>query len=207
MKMGPMMVRWLLDALDAADRPEAMVDLMTDAEDDRWANQLAKGGTFTWETWHARSHEPADERHNRSESHAFGATVLTSVPETLLGVRVAEAGAAMLKISPPGEGLDAASGRVPTERGPVEVDWERDSDSITVDVTVPWNATATAEIPIPRDGDLTADNDGATLTLDRGPLAVTGTPGYRPDGVGAIEQHAERVSADLGAGSYEFEIR
>ncbi|WP_459193269.1 family 78 glycoside hydrolase catalytic domain [Halosimplex sp. J119] len=198
LSMGPMMVRWLLDALDRTDRPAAMVDLLTDAEADGWANILDVGGTFTWETWHCRTLEPADERHNRSESHAMGATVLTSIQRTLLGVRVTSPGAATLEIAPPAEGLDEASGRVPTERGPVAVEWERDDDAFALDVTVPWNATATVVLP----GDerpLSANEGGDAL------LGVDGPVADPPEGVESIAVEDGDLVVEVGAGSYSFE--
>ncbi|MFC7196349.1 alpha-L-rhamnosidase C-terminal domain-containing protein [Halosimplex aquaticum] len=200
MRMGPMMVRWLLDALDRTDRPATMVDLVTDADADGWANILDVGGTFTWETWHCRTLEPADERHNRSESHAMGATVLTSIQRTLLGVRVTSPGAGTLEIAPPADGLDEASGRVPTERGPVAVDWERDGDAFALDVTVPWNATATVVLPGERQPDAVTEGETPLLRAD-GPVADL------PEGIESVELGEDGVAVEVGAGSYSFERR
>lgn len=199
MRMGPMMVRWLLDAFDVEDRPAAMVDLLTDRERDGWANILEQDGSFTWETWHCRSLEPDDERRNRSTSHAMGATVLASIQRTLLGVHVTAPGAATIEISPPADGLDEASGRVPTERGPVEVGWERDGEDFALDVTVPWNATATVRLP----------TDGTPERVAAGEHVVFGTDGPSndlPDGVRSVSETDDGVAVEVGAGSYGFEL-
>ncbi len=200
MRMGPMMVRWLLDALDRTDRPAATVDLLTDPAADGWANILDVGGTFTWETWHCRTLDPADERHNRSESHAMGATVLTSVQRTLLGVHVTSPGGATLEIAPPAEGVGEASGRVPTERGPVSVDWERDGDEFALDVTVPWNTTATVVLP--------GEGEPESVTEDGTPLFGVDRPvADLPEGVESVTVEDGGVAVEVGAGSYEFERR
>ncbi len=84
-----MMVPWLCRALETSGRTDALVDLITNPDDDGWANILARDGTFTWETWHCRDPElPTSERRNRSESHAMGAPVLVSIQRALLGVRL-----------------------------------------------------------------------------------------------------------------------
>lgn len=198
MGMGPMMVRWLLDAFDAEGRPGAMVDLLTDSEQDGWANILERDGSFTWETWHCRSLEPDDERHNRSSSHAMGATVLASIQRTLLGVDVTAPGAATIEISPPADGLDQASGQVPTERGPVEVDWQRVGEDFSLDVTVPWNATAT--VALPGDDTPARVTEGGVVILDG-----DGPSGALPDGVRSVGETDDGVAVAVGAGTYSFE--
>jgi hypothetical protein len=56
---------WLLQALADADRADAVLTRLTDAQDLGWANVLARGGTFTWEQWNPE----ASERY----SHGWGA--------------------------------------------------------------------------------------------------------------------------------------
>ncbi|SFL33947.1 alpha-L-rhamnosidase [Halogranum rubrum] len=160
MQMGPMMVPWLLEALEASDRPEAIVDLLTDPSQDGWANILEQGGTFTWESWHCRDEEmPDDERRNRSESHAMGATMFTYVQRALLGVRYGRPTDRTFRVAPPHEALDSATGRVPTEYGPLKTAWRRDGDRFEMTVTVPWNAGATLSLPLGPDGELSVDGE------------------------------------------------
>jgi len=192
-KMGPMMVPWLLEALDAADRPAAMVDLLTDREADGWANILDVGGTFTWETWHCRTLADDDERHNRSESHAMGATVLEYVQRTLLGVNITARGGSEVAIEPPRTGLDHAEGTVPTEHGTVAVSWERTGDGLALSATVPWNTTATVTLPTDNADAATVTEDGETIGEDL------------PEGVESVTRTDEGVVLTVGAGEYAFE--
>ncbi|MEE6258831.1 family 78 glycoside hydrolase catalytic domain [Plantactinospora sonchi] len=142
MRQGPMTAHWLLQALGDAGRPDAVLELLTDPEDLGWANILAQGGTFTWEAW------TLDPGSNFSQSHGWGAQALVDVQQTLLGVRIASPGAARVDIVPPATGLGRAAGTVPTQRGPVSVDWRRVGGGLRVEVEVPVNVTARVALPV-----------------------------------------------------------
>ncbi|TMC10931.1 MAG: alpha-L-rhamnosidase [Chloroflexi bacterium] len=117
-RMGPMTAHRVLDALAGAGRTSHVVRLLTDEHSPGWANVLARGGTFTWESWDA-------PEAGRSLSHGWGATVLVAIQRALLGVAVIEPGAAAVRVRPPSAGLEWAEGTVPTQRGPVAVRWRR----------------------------------------------------------------------------------
>ncbi|MGH3392879.1 MAG: alpha-L-rhamnosidase C-terminal domain-containing protein [Actinomadura sp.] len=138
MRMGPMAAHWLLTALDG--RPDEVVRRLTDADGPGWADILAKGGTFTWESWDA-------DTTGQSLSHPWGAASLVDIQRTLLGVRVTGPGAAAVAIRPPASGLSHASGSVPTQRGDVTVGWRRTGQALSVTVDVPVNVRAEVELP------------------------------------------------------------
>ncbi|MEU0153989.1 family 78 glycoside hydrolase catalytic domain [Micromonospora fulviviridis] len=142
MKQGPMTAHWLLRALADAGRPDAVLRLLTNPDDLGWANILAQGGTFTWEAW------TLDPGTNFSQSHGWGSQALVDLQETLLGVRAAAPGAAVVDVAPPAVGLDHASGTVPTQRGPVRLDWRRAGVGLQVDLEVPVNVTARVALPV-----------------------------------------------------------
>ncbi|MEU8299875.1 family 78 glycoside hydrolase catalytic domain [Micromonospora sp. NPDC048909] len=142
MKQGPMTAHWLLRALADAGRPDAVLRLLTNPDDLGWANILARGGTFTWEAW------TLDPGSNFSQSHGWGAQAVVDVQETLLGVRTASPGAAVVEVAPPAIGLDRAAGTVPTQRGPVRLDWRRTGSGLRVDLDVPVNVTARVALPV-----------------------------------------------------------
>jgi len=199
MSMGPMMVQWLCEAFEATGRTDALVDLITDEEQDGWADILSRDQTsfFTWESWQARSEDvtKGGGHRNRSESHAMGATVLVSIQRALLGIRDLGPGGAHLDVAPPAEGIDSASGTVPTERGPVEVSWDRDG-GFSLDLTVPWNATATVRLPV--DGPVAEGGD----ELWDGEAATD-----LPAGVTDVRQEGDAVVAEVQAGDYRFVAR
>ncbi|ASO20813.1 Bacterial alpha-L-rhamnosidase [Actinoalloteichus hoggarensis] len=141
MRQGPMTAHWLLQALSDADRPDAVLDLLTDRDDLGWANILDQGGTFTWEAW------TLDEGTNHSQSHGWGAQAAVDVVETMLGIRLGEPGAATVLIVPPASGPADAAGTVHTQRGPVSLDWRRTARGLHADVEIPVNVTARVELP------------------------------------------------------------
>ena len=140
-----MTAHWLLQALSDADRPDAVVDLLTADDDLGWADVLAKGGTFTWEAW------TLDAGSNFSQSHGWGAQAVVDVQQTLLGVRTASPGAGKVDVVPPKSGLDRAKGTVVTQRGEIAVDWRRNKDGVDLKLDVPVNQTARVALPITGD--------------------------------------------------------
>lgn len=138
MRMGPFTSHGLMKAL--ADRPDKVVERLTDTEGPGWGNILARGGTFTWESWDA-------PETGQSHSHPWGSVALVDVQESLLGVSVTAPGSARVRVRPPRSGLDRASGTVPVQRGDVSVDWVRDGAGFRMTVDVPVNVTAEVHVP------------------------------------------------------------
>jgi alpha-L-rhamnosidase len=139
--MGPMTADVLLRALHRADLDSAVVRAVTDPSRPGWAQILARGATFTWESWNARD-VPGD-----SESHGWGSSVLAVLQEDMLGVTVAAPGASRVDVRIPSVGVMRARGRVPTQRGPVLVSWNRTADDYRIELTVPANVVATVHLP------------------------------------------------------------
>ncbi|TDD87810.1 alpha-L-rhamnosidase [Actinomadura darangshiensis] len=138
LQMGPMTAHRLLQAL--GDRPDDVVTRLTATEGPGWGNILARGGTFTWESWDA-------PETGQSSSHPWGATSLVEVQRTLLGVTVTAPGSSAVRIKPPLTGLDRASGTVPLQRGDVGVTWKRAGHGFSLSVDVPVNVRAEIHVP------------------------------------------------------------
>jgi alpha-L-rhamnosidase len=141
MAMGPMTADVLLRALHAAGRDDSLVKAITDPNQPGWAQILARGATFTWESWNARD-VPGD-----SESHGWGSTVLPVLQSDVLGVHVVAPGAARIEVAVPDVAPFAVAGVVPTERGPVRVAWQRTSRHFVLNLTVPANVDAVVRFP------------------------------------------------------------
>jgi alpha-L-rhamnosidase len=141
MRQGPMTAHWLLQALSDADRPDAVLDLLTAKDGLGWADILEQDGTFTWEAW------TLDPGSNFSQSHGWGAQAAVDVIESQLGVRLGAPGGATVRIEPPRAGLDHAAGTVHTERGPVSLDWSRSERGVLAELDVPVNVTAAVALP------------------------------------------------------------
>jgi alpha-L-rhamnosidase len=152
-----MTAHWLAQALGDSGRHEALLGLLTNPENPGWAQVLARGGTFTWESWDA-----ASSGQTESESHGWGSQVIVDILETLLGVRVISPGAAVVGIRPPPSGLSFARGRVHTERGPVHVAWSRQGTAgLELTIDVPMNVRAEVALPATELARTTASGAGA----------------------------------------------
>ncbi|MES9539863.1 family 78 glycoside hydrolase catalytic domain [Actinomadura sp. NPDC000600] len=151
MQMGPMTAHRLLEAL--AGRPADVVARLTDKDGPGWGNILARGGTFTWESWDA-------PETGQSHSHPWGATSLVEVQRTLLGVTATAPASAAVRIRPPLTGLDRAAGTVPLQRGDVGVAWKRAGDGFSLDADIPVNVRAEIHVPARSAGDVHVSGPG-----------------------------------------------
>ncbi len=185
--LGPNHGLELLRGLAAAGLPEAVVRTLTDASIPGWAHIVAVGGTFTWEQW-----SPSDLIGD-SMSHGWGSSALVAMQETLLGVTFMapdEDGTVRLAVTPPTRGLAGATGSVPTIAGPLAVAWERGSGGrLTVDLSVPANATAMVTVPA----------SGGVSSVREGGIAVERAPGVT---VRSVADGMAQLS--VGSGRYRF---
>lgn len=154
MRQGPMTLRTLLDALRITDRPDTIVDVLTDPTQDGPAQVLAEGGTFLWEQWtpgcatSSCTGSQVSQSSSESMSHGWGAGAITGILEGVLGIQVTSPGASTVRIAPADKGLDHASGTQWTERGEVGVDWCRNAHGVDTKVDIPVNVTATVALPV-----------------------------------------------------------
>ena len=149
-----MTAHWLLKALADAGKPDQVLARLTDQTGAGWAKILAQGGTFTWESWTA----PAE---GNSESHGWGAQAVVDIIESLLGLKITAPGASAIQIAPPATGLTFANGTVHTERGDVQIDWQRQTNGgLPLDVTIPVNVAATVVLPISKPLNTSASGAG-----------------------------------------------
>ena len=185
MDVGPNHGLELLRGLAVAGMPDAMVHLLTDTSIPGWAHIVAAGGSFTWEVW-----KPSDLIGD-SLSHGWGSSALVAMQETLLGVTLGQPdsdGRVRAVVAPPSAGLGRARGSVPTIAGPLHLAWQRRSNGMTMELTVPANATATVRVPA---SDAASVHEGGT--------AAAAAPG-----VTVMSAGAGFVELSVGSGTYRF---
>jgi alpha-L-rhamnosidase len=154
MQQGPMTAHWLLKSLAAGGKPDQVIARLTDQAGLGWANILAQGGTYTWESWTAPTL-------GESESHGWGAQALVDIVESLLGLQVTAPAASAIQIVPPATGLSYANGTVHTERGTVQIAWQRPANGgLTLALTIPVNVGATVVLPITKPASTSASGQG-----------------------------------------------
>ena len=185
--VGPNHGLELMRALAAAGMPAAMVRTLTDASVPGWAHILAAGGTFTWETW-----TPSDLIGD-SMSHGWGSAALVAMQETLLGVSPLEPGAGgtvRVLVNPPSNGIAAASGSVPTVAGPVSAQWRRSGTRLSLDLSVPPNASAHISMPAP-----------SASAVREGGVPATSSPGIQ-----VLSDSGGSIVFSVGSGTYRFTV-
>ena len=185
MESPPRTATEVLRALAVTGRVADMARILTDPRIDGWAQILSRGATFTWEVWH-----PSDA-HGDSLSHGWGSAVLAEIVHHLLGVRPTSGGYATFAVTPPATALTGAQGTIPTPRGPVRAAWQRgrgSHTSLSLDLTVPPNASATVHLPVGR----------------AGTLSESGAPLARSPGVETAYVTDDRTVLRVGAGTYRF---
>ena len=106
----------LLDALYLNGEADHALDLMTARHDRSWWNMIQAGSTMTLEAWDWRY------KNNLDWNHAWGAAPANIIPRYVLGVRPIAPGFSEILIQPQPGSLTWARGRVPTNRGPVDVE-------------------------------------------------------------------------------------
>lgn len=136
MKQGPMTVHLLLKALGKAGRTDAIVRLLTNADDWGWVKTLKDGGTFTPEAW-------ALSGDANSESHAWGAQALADIVAYLIGVTPVpgQPGHFVLTL-PDAAVLPKLAADLPTDFGVLHVQWQVVDGVRKVSVTLPVNTQA-----------------------------------------------------------------
>jgi alpha-L-rhamnosidase len=134
--------QYLMDALFANGKGTRALELMTAPGDRSWRHMVDSGSTISWEAWDHKY------KSNQDWNHAWGAAPANLLPRFVLGIEAAAPGWSHARIRPfPGD-LAFAKGRVPTPRGPIEVDW-KNAATFEISVVLPAGTTATLELPAP----------------------------------------------------------
>jgi hypothetical protein len=142
------------EALVLLDRPDILLDYLTNVSQFGPAQVVAQGGTFAWEDWVIGTG-------NNSMSHGWGSRGVTSMLDGLAGIQVTSPGAATVTIAPPKTGLTSLHSTQWTQRGTVTSNWSRGANGMTLDVVVPDNQLATVSMPAPNGEKYIATGAGA----------------------------------------------
>jgi glycine betaine/choline ABC-type transport system substrate-binding protein len=170
MRMSVYGAQFLLDALFTAGRSREAIALMTARTTESWLHQIDDlGATIVPEAW-----DPA-QKPNMSFSHAWGTAPANVIARWVLGVRVTEPGAARVRIAPHPGGLARIRGAVPTIRGLVGLDLDRERGTLAVQVP---------------------PNTRAEIVLDRAELGIAGHPRIEAPGEWALGASEDEIVID-----------
>ena len=146
----------------------------------------------------------------RSRTHDFLGSIDEWFYQYLAGIRnPIEPGFKQVKFAPkPTDDLNHAQASIETVRGTVASAWERTEtpgrarthDGLTLNVTIPGNATGTVRVP-------TLGGDKVRVRESRRTIWINGhQAGRNNPGVKGVERDGDAVVVEVGSGDYEFEL-
>lgn len=144
--------QYFMEALFNNGKDKKALDLILADGDRSWKHMVNSGTTISWEAW-GMKYKP-----NQDWNHAWGAAPANLLPRFVLGAQPATAGWKTVSIRPLPGGLKSAKGKVPTPRGPVQVDWAHDG-TFKLSLTLPDGVTANVDLPA-TDGSTRVFTDG-----------------------------------------------
>jgi len=154
--------QYLMEGLFENGEAAEAIKLITAPNDRSWRHMVESGTTITWEAWDQK-YKP-----NQDWNHAWGAAPANLLPRYVLGAQPLAPGWQRASIRPnPGE-LRFASGKVPTPRGPILVDWKR-GDTFKLSLNLPKGVAARVELPsVTGATQVLADGKSVSAKLDAG---------------------------------------
>jgi len=186
---------------------ELAYEVVSQPERPGWVYMVRNGATTMWERWN--SDESVGSGMN-SLNHSPFTHVSEFFYEVLAGIRVEDRPMTESVTVAPTlvDDLDWVEASVETRNGELAVAWERaedggqtggggDGDEYDLSVTVPWNGSATVELP---------DAADAAVTESGSVLSAAGGDPDDVVGVRSVERTADDVVVEVGAGSYEFTV-
>lgn len=142
MKCSVYAAQYFMEALFENGQDRRAMELILAPGDRSWRHMVESGTTITWEAWDQK-YKP-----NQDWNHAWGAAPANLLPRYVLGVQPLEPGWKRASIRPHLAGLEKASGRIPTPRGPVTVAWMAGA-SFGLQIELPAGMDAQVEVPGP----------------------------------------------------------
>ena len=140
MKCSVYAAQYLLEGLFENGQGRAAMDLMIAPGDRSWRHMIESGTTITWEAWDQK-YKP-----NQDWNHAWGAAPANLLPQYVLGVRALAPGWKQALVQPNPGPLTSASGKIPTPRGPIQIEWKR-GETFRLFLALPEGVTAQVELP------------------------------------------------------------
>ncbi|MFM7208061.1 MAG: alpha-L-rhamnosidase C-terminal domain-containing protein [Planctomycetaceae bacterium] len=180
--------QYLLDGLFDAGRDRDAVALLTATGDRSWLHMRRNvGSTITLEAWDA-AYKP-----NLDWNHAWGAVPANVIPRKLMGIEPLEPGFRRIRVRPRLGGLEWATIRHPSPRGPIDLAVTTTTTSWEAMLNLPEGVVAEVHVPTSRLDAVslqTAGEEGSPELLRRSGdecvIAVTRGPAcvrvVRPDG-------------------------
>ena len=195
----------MIDTLAAAGHANLMYRVATAKTHPGWGYMVAQGATTIWESWGGRIYANGA---TGADSMIMWATIDEFFYNDLAGIRGPEyygpaqmpPGFRRIEIRPHVVGdITHAKARFRSVRGPIASAWKKETNSLTLDVTIPAGSTAKASVP--------------TMGLENVAVTESGTPVFRSGafvsgaaGISGASKDGGYVTFDVGSGYYSFRL-
>ena len=184
----------LVNVLSRHGAAELMYRIATQTTFPSWGYMIERGATTLWETW----------SDHREQKMSLNMKLLGSVEKffyrDLAGIRATAPGFREVAIAPQVVAdLEWVQAQVRTVRGEIAVDWRRRGTAFELNVTIPGNVTA--QVTLPKRG-----LQEVRVQEGERPFWGSGRPTSRVPGVAAVAEHGDRVTLQVGSGSYRFQL-
>ncbi|WP_435102943.1 family 78 glycoside hydrolase catalytic domain [Halarchaeum sp. P4] len=201
LRTGFLGTRPLIHTLADHGHADLAVDIVRQPEKPGWVYMAREGATTMWERWD--SDESVGSGMN-SLNHSPYTHVSEFLYEVLGGLRVGDDPLTEhVTVAPTlANGLDWADASVETPTGEVSSGWVRAGDGYDLDVTVPWNATATVRLPDA--ADRTVEESGVGLSADGSEDTRADVP---VEGVRDVRVDDGDLVLTVGSGDYALTVR
>ena len=132
-KVGsPFAIMYLYEALEKIDMSDEVVKSIYR----NYMPMLEAGATTVWETF-PRGNIRHGSFATRSHCHAWSSAPIHFLNRIILGIKQTGPAGESFDITPQLNGLDWAQGATATVKGPVEVEWKRESNQLTIVASAP----------------------------------------------------------------------
>jgi alpha-L-rhamnosidase len=158
-----------------------------------WGFSIKQGATTTWERWDGWTPEKGfqDAGMNSFAHYSFGAVYQWMV-ENIGGIRSDGPSYRRIVVAPQmDERITRADTSYDSIRGRIESAWERKDGTLSLQVTIPANTTATVFLPM--------DSSASSVT-------ESGNPVEDAAGVRLLRREPGSVVVEVGSGTYRFEV-
>lgn len=133
--------KMMFDVLREMDRNDIAYRLANQKDYPGWGYMVESGATTLWESWEYPELSP-------SQNHPMFGSISEWFFRSLLGINPAKPGFEKIIIKPqPAGDLTFAKGSYQSVRGLIRSSWQKQNDSLSLNVSVPGNTTAEVWVP------------------------------------------------------------
>jgi len=192
--------QWLMRVLSDNGRPDVALKLAQERSYPSWGYMADHGATTIWELWNGDTADPAMNSHNHL---MLVGDLGIWLYQYVAGIRSDPQHPAFKRIwirpVPTGD-LKWAKAEHHSPHGWVRSEWRLTRDGLTLNVTIPANATAEVCVP-------TLGKQDVTITEGGVKVVSSGQPAQTVEGAKFIRMDKAAAVFEVGAGNYRFVVQ